>query len=93
MNSISHTFDGHIVDKINALYGSLVFISLLVVETGHSVIEVGYVGEAHLEGSTNIAVFGIGMCNTGQHTLLRAILAELQGARQLGRSIPTGQTG
>ena len=91
MDAIGHTLYGHIVDEINALHSTLVLVLALVVETRHSIVEVGNVSETNLESRLYIGVAGSGVSDAGQDALLGTILTELQCTCQLGSCIPACQ--
>ena len=89
MLAVGYYLDRHVIDEINALHRALVFVLPVLVESGHSVVEVGGVGESYLVGGSHVVVFGLRVGYAGQYTVLHARAAELDGARKLRSLVPS----
>ena len=89
MNAVSNQLNGHIVEQIDTLDRTLILVLATLVETGHSVVEVGCVRVACVVSSQHIAILSLGVADRCQNTLRGDVATELDCTRQLGSSVPT----
>ena len=92
MDTVSHHLDRHVVDQINTLNCTFIFIFATFVETGHCVVEVCGMRISSFISSLDIFVFGLRMTDRCQYTLRCDIFTELHGTRQFRSGIPTLDT-
>ena len=92
MDAVGHTFDCHVINQINTFHCTLVLILTLVVESGHGIVEMRYMGVSGIERGHHISVFGTSVGNTGQNALAGTILSKLQGAGEFGSRVPACYT-
>ena len=89
MDTVGNHLDRHVVDQINTLDRTFIFIFTTFVETGHRIVEVRGMGISGFVGSLNILVFGLRMTDRCQHAFRGDVFTELHGTRQFGSGIPT----